>query len=248
NVEWLVYLGGVVVNRPAFYLDTANRYCFPSSPGVTAPQVLRREGETGMRTIALLLFAAAGGAAEQETAGGMNGRGRAAGAKRDFETAEKLFKDVIAIWEKQGPAYTAHLAIVKTNLAQVYGATGRRAECAAVLEEALDGFRKSLGIRDLRTLTSLNILGGSHMMLGHVARAEALFQEALPIERELYPGDTQLARTLNGLGSIHMREGRADQAIRFSEEALQIVLKAEGENSLDTALAYANVGEAHRVQ
>jgi tetratricopeptide (TPR) repeat protein len=85
-------------------------------------------------------------------------------------------------------------------------------------------------------------------MLGNVARSEALFQEALPIERELYPRDTQLARTLSGLASLSMREGKADQAIRFAEEALQIVLKAEGENSLDTALAYANIAEAHRVQ
>jgi len=48
-----------------------------------------------------------------------------------------------------------------------------------------------------------------------------LFNEALPIERELYPNDTQLARTLGGLASLAMREGQTDKAIPLAEEALK---------------------------
>ena len=76
---------------------------------------------------------------------------------------------------------------------------------------------------------------------------EELFLEALPIERELYPNDTQLARTLGGLASLAMREGQAEKAIPLAEEALAITVQSEGENSLDAALAYANIAEAHRV-
>jgi tetratricopeptide (TPR) repeat protein len=201
-----------------------------------------------MHTISLLLFALAiGTAGPQSPASDFNDRGLAAAEKRDFATAAKLYLQAIEAWEKQGPEYAAHVAIVKMNLAQVYGAEGRRKECAATLEESLAGFRRTLGIRDLRSLAALNILGGMHMMLGNHARAEALFQEALPIERELYPADTQMARTLGGLASLHMREGRTEQAIPLAEEALAIIIKAEGENSLDAALAYANIAEAHRV-
>jgi tetratricopeptide (TPR) repeat protein len=200
-----------------------------------------------MHTMTLLLFAVAAGTAGQETAGELNDRGLAAAEKRDYDNAEKLYKSALAIWEKQGPDYKAHVAIVKTNLAQLYGATGRRAECAALLEEGLSGLRETLGIRDLRTLTTLNILGGIQMMIGNVARAEALFQEALPIERELYPGDTQIARTLSGLSSVNMLKGNSEQALAFAGDALQVALKSEGETSLDAALAYANVAEAYRV-
>jgi tetratricopeptide (TPR) repeat protein len=154
-----------------------------------------------MRTIILLLFAAAAAVASQAQAGQLNDRGLAATEKHDFETAKKSYLEAIALWEKEGPEYAAHVAIVKMNLAQVYGAEGRRLECAAMLEESLRGFRSTLGIRDLRSLSALNILGGMHMMLGNHARAEELFREALPIERELYPKDTQLARTLGGLAS-----------------------------------------------
>src|SRR3954452_13845981 len=99
-----------------------------------------------MRTIILLLFAAAAAVANQPTAGQLNERGLAASEKRDFETAKTLYLEAIALWEKQGPEYAAHVAIVKMNLAQVYGAEGRRLECAAMLEESLKGFRNTLGI------------------------------------------------------------------------------------------------------
>jgi Flp pilus assembly protein TadD len=201
-----------------------------------------------MHTISLLLFALSSvSVGQQSAASALNDRGLAAAERRDFDTARKLYQEAIAAWEKQGPEYEAHVAIVRMNLAQVYGAEGKRMECAAALEESLKGFRRTLGIRDLRSLSALNILGGMHMMLGNHARAEELFREALPIERELYPNDTQLARTLGGLASLHMREGRTEQAIPLAEEALALTIKTEGENSLDAALAYANVAEGHRV-
>lgn len=201
-----------------------------------------------MRTTCLLLIAfAAAFANSNGPAGELNDRGLAAAEKSDFETARKSYLEAIVLWEKQGPGYAAHVAIVKMNLAQVLGAEGRRLECAAMLEESLRGFRRTLGIRDLRALAALNLLGGMHMMLGNQARAEELFQEALPIERELYPGDIQLARTLGGLASLAMREGDPEKSIPLAEEALTLTIKTEGENSLDAALAYANIGEAHRV-
>lgn len=201
-----------------------------------------------MNTISLLLIALSSiSVGQQSVASSLNDRGLAAAEHRDFETAKKLYQEAIDAWKKQGPEYEAHVAIVTMNLAQVLGAEGKRVECAAALEESLRGFRKTLGIRDLRSLAALNILGGIYMMLGNHGRAEELFREALPIERELYPADTQLARTLGGLASLHMREGRTEQALPLAEEALGITIKTEGEVSLDSALAYANVAEAHRV-
>jgi tetratricopeptide (TPR) repeat protein len=200
-----------------------------------------------MNVIPILVFALTTGAALQEPAFQLNDRGLAAAERRDYETAKKYYQEAIAIWEKAGPQYETHQAIVKMNLAQVYGAEGRRMECAATLEESLAAFRRTLGIRNLQTLTAVNILGGIEMMVGNQARARQLFEEALPIERELYPQDTQLARTLGGLAALHMREGRPEQAIPLAEEALTLTTKAEGENSLDVALAYANIAEGHRV-
>lgn len=199
-----------------------------------------------MLTITLLLVSISA-LAGQSPASEMNDRALAAADKEDFETAKKLYAEAIGLWEQKGPDYLAHISIVKTNLAQVLCAEGRRVECAAMLREAVAGLRKTVGVKDLQTLSAMNLLGGIDMMLGNTAEAEVLFTEALPIEKQFYPGDVQLARTLGGLASLHMRAGRPEQALPLAEQALAILIKAEGENSLDTALAYANIAEGHRV-
>ncbi len=194
-----------------------------------------------------LLLVSVSAFADQSPASVLNDRGLAAVDSQDFETAKKMYAGAIAIWEEKGPEYAAHVAIVKMNLAQALCAQGRREECAATLEESVAGLRKTVGVKSLDTLTAMNLLGGIYMMLGNTAQAEALFTEALPIEREFFSDDIQLARTLGGLSSLHMRAGRVAQAAPLAEEALAITIKAEGENSLDAALAYANIAEAHRV-
>jgi tetratricopeptide (TPR) repeat protein len=200
-----------------------------------------------MKFLLVILFALATLSAQSELASQLNDRGLEASEKRQFDQARKLFNEAIDKYKALGPAYDAHVAIATMNLAQVYGAEGKRTECAAALETSLATFRRTLGIENLNTLTALNILGGMHMMLGNQARATELFQEALPIERKLYPNDVQLARTLGGLASVYMRSNRAAEAMPLAEEALALTLRTEGDESLDAALSYANLAEGHRV-
>jgi tetratricopeptide (TPR) repeat protein len=200
-----------------------------------------------MKYLLLILFALTTASAQIETASQLNDRALALSEKREFDEAKKLFGEALAMYQKLGPSHDAHVAVVKMNLAQVYGAEGRRAECAAVLEESLALFRRTLGIENLNTLTAANILGGMYMMLGKQARAAAIFGELLPIERRLYPNDVQLARTLGGMASLHMREGHVQEGLPVAEEALAVTLRTEGEETLDAALAYANLAEAHRL-
>jgi tetratricopeptide (TPR) repeat protein len=129
----------------------------------------------------------------------------------------------------------------------VYAGEGHRQQAVFTLEESMALYRRTLGIRDLRSLTGLNILASIYMMVGNHPKARALYEEAIPIERELYPNDVELARTLGGLASLWMQEGAAAQALPIAEEALALALKTEGENSLDAALAYANIAEGYRI-
>ena len=193
-----------------------------------------------------IVFAMAIASAQTETGNELNDRGLAATDKREFDLAKQLFTQAIQTWQARGPQYDAHVAIVKTNLAQVYSAEGRRAECAAILEDAMVLFRRTLGIQDIRALAALNLLGSVQMMLGNHARAAEIFAEALPIERKLYPQSAELGRTLGGMASLAMKEDRAADAMPLAEEALAVTLKTEGENTLDTAVAYANVAEGYR--
>jgi len=200
-----------------------------------------------MKLLLIMLCALATASAQLNVASDLNDQGLQAAEAGRFDDARKLFVEAIDKYQTLGPEYDAHIAIVKMNLAQLYGGEGKRAECASLLEESLAVFRRTVGFENLNTVTTANVLASMYMMLGDSARAVDLLDEVLPIERKLYPNDVQLARTLGGLASLHMRQGHVEKAMRFAEEALQASTKTEGEDSLEAALAYANLGEGHRV-
>ena len=197
--------------------------------------------------IALILIAT--GAAAQtpaDRAQSLNTQGNRVSEEGDYVESERLYREAVALWRSLGPDYEGHLAGTLLNLGVALSGDGKRGEAAKVYEEALALHRRSLGAKHHRTVSNMNLLASDYLMLGDPERAVALFQEALPIERELYPEDIQLARTLEGLSNAMIRRGLAKEAIPQAEEALSIAIKAAGEESMDTALAYSNVGEAHR--
>jgi tetratricopeptide (TPR) repeat protein len=93
----------------------------------------------------------------------------------------------------------------------------------------------------------MNLLGAYSTMLGDDAHAAAIYQEALGVERRVFPNDVQYARSLTGLSMIVLHQDRPEEALPPAEEALAVALKAEGDQTLDAALAYGNVAEVHRV-
>jgi tetratricopeptide (TPR) repeat protein len=200
-----------------------------------------------MKLVGCILFAFVTAFAQPDEGRKLNDQGLEAYQNGSFAEAAQLHLQAIQIWQKMGPEFEAHLATSRMNLAQALAAQGHRREAAAELEQSLAGFRRSMGNNDLRTLTTMNLLGGIYLMMGDYNRGGLLFQEALPVERKLYPNDAQLARSLGGMACILYREKRPQEALPLAEESLRVALKATGEDSLDAALAYANVAEAQRL-
>jgi tetratricopeptide (TPR) repeat protein len=176
----------------------------------------------------------------------LNERGRDAAERGDQVAAERFYRQAMGVWSKMGPDYLPHLATSEYNLGQSLCGQGRRGEALPLIEDALRILRGTLGVRHINTLSAMNYLAAAEAMMGDTARAGALFQEALPVERELYPKDAQLALTLGGISSLLVRENKTAEALPLAEEALTIALAAEGEQSLHGALAYANVATVHK--
>jgi tetratricopeptide (TPR) repeat protein len=196
---------------------------------------------------ALFLFLGAAAVMAQSREGfDLNEQALRAAGQGDQTAAERLYHQAIDIWRSLGPNYRAHLGTTEYNLGQTLCALGRRAEAMPLLEDGLRLLRATLGVRHTNTLHTMNYLAGLQLTLGDAAGAEALFREALTVERELFPKDTQLALTLGGLSSILVRENKAAEALPLAEEELRIALEAAGEQSLDAALAYANVATVHK--
>jgi tetratricopeptide (TPR) repeat protein len=209
---------------------------------------LRPKLEAGMNSLRYFVIGIVGvaAAAAQAPVADLNDLGNQAVNRRDFPAAESYYRQAIAEFRASGPNYEAHLAASLFNLGTAACAEGKRAEGARYYEEALALHRRSLGPKHLRTMTNVNRMAVNYLMLGEVERAETLYAEALPIERELYPNDVQLAHTLGGLAAVRLRQGQTADVLPLAEEALEVARKAAGDSSVDTAQMYANVGEIHR--
>lgn len=175
-----------------------------------------------------------------------NERGLEAAKRGDAAGAEKLYRQSIQEWRRMGSGYAPHLGITEYNLGQALCAQGRLGDAMPVVEDALKLLRGSLGARHLYTLSVMNYLGSLRLMLGDTEGGAALFREALPLERELYPKDEQLSLTLGGLSSVLVREKHPAEALPLAEESLTLALETSGEQSLASALAYANVASVYK--
>uniref|UniRef100_Q01SK0 TPR repeat-containing protein n=1 Tax=Solibacter usitatus (strain Ellin6076) TaxID=234267 RepID=Q01SK0_SOLUE len=204
--------------------------------------------KTGIIWFAIALITAVTGGAQNtpQHANQLNNEGNHLAEAGESVAAEKFYQEAVSIWRTLGSEFEPHLAGSLLNLGVAFSGAGNRTEAAKVYEEALTLHRRTLGDKNHRTVSNMNLLASIYLMLGDSGRADALLQEALVTERELYPGDIQLARTLEAISNSLIRAGRFREAVAPAEEALTIVIRAAGEESLDTALAYASVGEAHR--
>jgi len=196
--------------------------------------------------VGFLLTAACFAQPNPQQALSLNNQGNQVSEKSDYLGAARLFRESVAIWKSLGPEFDAHRAGTLMNLGTVLCGAGRRVEAAETFEEALVLHRRTLGPRHYRTFTNLNLLAANYLMLGQLEKGEAALDDALPIGRAEFPNDIQTARSLEVLTGVLDRRGKVAEAIAPAEEALALALRLEGEDSLESALAYSNAAEAHR--
>jgi tetratricopeptide (TPR) repeat protein len=125
---------------------------------------------------------------------------------------------------------------------------GNREEAIGIYRQALELNRRALGEKHLLTLTNMNLLASAYLMNGNLIGAEPLVTEIVSTARELYPRDIQLSEALGSWSYILSRRGRLAEAETVAGEALALSLAIEGEDSINSAMMYANAGEIHRLE
>jgi tetratricopeptide (TPR) repeat protein len=193
----------------------------------------------GGRLTFVLLGMCAAAADQQREALKWNEHGVQASAAGNFTEAEHDFQIALGMWKALGSQYEAHAAITLYNLGQAYVGQGRWRDSAPALEESLRLGSHSLGLPDERTLAALNSLGRVYMVTGEFGRSAEVLLEALSIERRKAPGGTEVAQTLGNLACLRLREGKLEEAQALSDEALEIAIRATGEDAAETATMYA---------
>ncbi|HEY1493357.1 MAG TPA: tetratricopeptide repeat protein [Candidatus Solibacter sp.] len=125
---------------------------------------------------------------------------------------------------------------------------GNREEAIGIYRQALELNRRALGEKHLLTLTNMNLLASAYLMNGNLIGAEPLVTEIVSTARELYPRDIQLSEALGSWSYILSRRGRLAEAETVAGEALALSLATEGEDSINSAMMYANAGGIHRLE
>jgi len=175
----------------------------------------------------------------------LNERGNEAAARRDYSAAEQFYSQALEAWRSEGASSDPYVATTLINLGELYCSEGKWRQALTVAQQALELNRRSLGLKHIRTVTNLNVLGNIYLFLGELDKAEAAYDEALPVEEKLYPHDLQLAQTLAGLSSVRMRMGRAEENLPLAERALSLAIETQGEQNMAVAGMYSNLAQLH---
>jgi tetratricopeptide (TPR) repeat protein len=162
------------------------------------------------------IFAAIGD--QDGTAQVLHFQGTVATHQGDFQAAQRLYEESLAIRREQGNQALA--ASLLSNLGIVARVQGRYDEARRYNEEALT-LRRTLGDK-WAIAVSLNNLGNVAIDQGRYDEARRLHEEGLALRREV--GDMWVvANSLNNLGNLARDQGDYAQAGARYQESLKIV-------------------------
>jgi tetratricopeptide (TPR) repeat protein len=162
----------------------------------------------------------------------------------DLASAEALYRQSLAAFERAGEADTEHAFTARSNLATLLENLGRLDEAEAVHREVIERTRRVQGGDSASLAISLNNLGVVLGQRGDWAAAEPLHREALEIIRRVKgPRSPETAAALTSLANVIESRGELEAAEGLYREALGIRREALGNEHPDTARAlYALAG------
>lgn len=114
-----------------------------------------------------------------------------------------------------------------------------------IVDEALALRTRHLGARHPETVEAIATLADIAVQRGHMNEAEALYEQAIEIQRTHGPaGRRDLAGTLHKLARFYRRSDRFDRAVDVAREALATLEQTEAPQPGDVATLEATLAEA----
>jgi len=163
-------------------------------------------------------------------------------AQGKYEDAERFVRQGLAIDKQKLPGSHPSVARATSALGKVLEDRGAYDAAIQVLQEAVR-LQSAHGGSKTDLAESLTELANSHFYSGHYAASEALNQQVLTMDRQLY-GDRHphVADDLINLGAIQYDLGHYPEAERFDRQALEITQSFYGQNHPATASALTILG------
>ncbi len=166
-----------------------------------------------------------------------------------YAEAERLQRDLLAMFEKAlGPAHPT-VATSLNNLAALYETQGRYAEAESLHKRALANREKALGPEHIDVAHSLNNLAVLYSAQNRPADAEPLSKRALVIyEKVLGAEHPTVATGLNNLAEVYRVQNRYSEAEPLHKRALANREKTLGPEHPHVAISLNNLSVLYRAQ
>ena len=156
-------------------------------------------------------------------------RGLVARQRKDYDEAERLLQDTLAVWHDLG--LDQYVAAVLNDLGELAHALKDHNAAARYYREALELARK-IDDKDYQA-TYMGNLGKLALDRKQWAEARQWFEKELPLAREV--GRVSLiAQAQYGLARVWEAEGRADLALPLAQEALAIEERLQSKDLAET--------------
>jgi serine/threonine protein kinase/tetratricopeptide (TPR) repeat protein len=164
---------------------------------------------------------------------------RADGQKNDTTILKEILDNSAARAESQLPDAPAARAELQKSIADAYSGLDLFDKAIVLYRASLASTRESYGNRTKQTAAALEALAERLLYQDKYAEAEALFQEALSIQRGLHGADPNpdVAKALRSLATVLWETDRKDEAEALVREAWGILKIRLGENHPDTTVA-----------
>src|SRR5262245_58909594 len=155
--------------------------------------------------------------------------------------AERLYRQVIEIFEKVSGANSLDVAVALDNLATLYAENGRLTEAEQLRLRALGIFKAKLDPESPHIATALQNLATLYQLQGRLPEAQERFLEAFALLEKVFgPDSREVGVISDNLAGLYRSQGQLDKAEPHYLRALSIFEKIFGRNHPDTALALQN--------
>jgi len=164
----------------------------------------------------------------------------------NYGAAKELMLGALVILKEQTGAYNEDVAVIYTNLANLYFEQNLIQESESYHQQALDIRRHLLGDNDPAVAQSLYNLAVLYDETEKFDQAKPNYEQALKIWYEQYgPNHSYVANTLNNLANVYAALGDSDSAVEMHKHSLKIRREIYGSMHAETARSLINLGKLY---
>ncbi|HZJ56053.1 MAG TPA: serine/threonine-protein kinase [Myxococcaceae bacterium] len=205
--------------------------------GGIAQNLGRLDQADTLLTRALELRRTAFGPDHPDVARSLVASGQLISARGRYDDAERKIREGLAMLRRHLSRNDPEVARAISALGRVLENAGRYPEAIRELDEAVRLQTDRPGLEaDLSA--SLTELANCHFYTGQYAKADALNQKVLEVDRRLYgPHHPHVADDMINLGAVQLETGNYAEAERWDREALEIMSTWYGPDHPETASA-----------